>query len=133
MVGNFLLLLMFSLPTLVLVWAFPTILFLMFLTIIAPFFYYFPSFLAAVNMVGLLVVDLGNCLFSRNALRLLLELLVFMPLFLELFDVSRRVFLMELVMEADPMDMSALFLVEDKVDFLTLLLYWEVDMGLRSL
>ena len=84
-------------------------------------------------MVGLLVVDLGNCLFSRNALRLLLELLVFMPLFLELFDVSRRVFLMELVMEADPMDMSALFLVEDKVDFLTLLLYWEVDMGLRSL
>ena len=99
----------------------------------APFFYYFTSFLAAVNMVGLLLGDLANCLFSRKALRLLLEVLVFMPFFFTLLEVSSLLFLMELVMEVDPMDISALFLVDDKVDFLILVLYWEVDKGLRFL
>lgn len=133
MVGIFLLVFMFSFPTLVLLWLFPTILFLMFFTIMAPFFYYFPSFLAAVNIVGLLLGDLVNCLFSRKAFRLLLEVLVFMPFFLALLEVSSLLFLMELVMEVDPIDISALFLVDDKVDFLILVLYWEVDIGLRFL
>ena len=84
-------------------------------------------------MVGLLVVDFVNCLLYLKAFKLLFELLVLMPLFFELLDVSSLVFLIELAIELDPIDMSALFFVEDKVDFFTLLLYCEVEIGRRSL
>ena len=84
-------------------------------------------------MVGLLLMFLVNCLVSLRALRLLFELLVLIPLFLELLEVSSLAFLMELVMEEEPIEISALFFVEEEVDFLTLLLYCEVDMGLSSL
>lgn len=79
------------------------------------------------NVVALLVTDLEMVVFSRRALRLLFEQLVFIIFFLLLLDESSRFFFTELVIELEPIDMSALFLTEEEVDFLNLLLSCEVD------
>ena len=120
---SFLVVWIFYFPDLLLAGPLPQILFLILLTMMAPFFSSFSYFFLPVNIVEVLLTDLVKCVFSLRAFRLLLELLVFITFFFELLDVSSRLFLIELVIEVEPMEISALFLVEDEPDFFSFTLY----------
>lgn len=110
----------------------PTILFLMFFTMIAPFFSSL-IYLFSLSSFFLLPIKLLDVLrpfapfaFSLRVFRLLLEVLVLSMLFLLLFEVYTRV-LIELDIELPRVEMLFEFLEEAELDFLTLLLSWEVE------
>ena len=110
----------------------PTILFLIFFTIIAPFFssfnylFYLSYFFLLLTKLLEVLSPLKPLVFSLRALRLLLEVLVFNIFFLLLVDVSTRV-LMEFAIELPMVEILFEFLEEAEVDFLSLVLSCELE------
>lgn len=109
----------------------PTILLLIFLTIMAPFFSYFTYlFYLSYFFFVALTVEVFKPLvlvFYLRAFRLLLDVLVFNEFFMLLFEVSTLV-LIELDIELFPIvDILTEFFDEAELDFLSLLLSWEFE------
>ena len=108
----------------------PTILFLIFLTIIAPFFSYF-NYLFSLSSFFLFpftpdVLSPFPFAIYLRAFKLLFEALVFKIVFLLLVDVSIRAFI-ELFIELPNVDILFEFLVEAELDFLSFAFSWELE------
>lgn len=117
---------LFYFSVFVVVMELPTILFLIFLTMIAPFFSYL-TYLFSLSYFFLypLVVETFKPFefaFSLSAFKLLLEALVFNIVFLLLVDVSTRA-LIELFIEFPKVERLLEFFDEVEFDFFSLVLY----------